>query len=508
MAHVTLCMIVKDEEAMLADCLASVRDLVDDMVVVDTGSRDATPHIARKAGARVVSFGWRDDFAAARNEALRHVRPVKSGRAGDWVIQLDADERLAPVAKNGLRAMLDQASFDCGMLRLHDATALDAKTEDVLAGRERQGEVQLVARVFRRTPDLAYVDAIHENVMPWLRRHGMRVGGLELDIVHLGAVKEVVGGKAKIERNVRLLKVRLERAPEDVIAYGYLANEYLRAGALDAALEVTERGWVHVGQAAAEQSSIHRLALARAYLMIAHRRFETTRESVRVAESVEGKNPDFAFLRAFSWEAEARHELDPALRARALESARDGYAEAMTFAGRHFAQAFVCGSSSWMGHTRLGTVHLLLGEPEKAAAAFDAAIAMRPAEREARLGRAEASLALGDAAGALKAIQELLDGSPDAWTLAALAVDALGLPKDRELFAARARALEPKGFLAPHRRQRLRALAALGSGVASPASSDFRTGAGRRSFPPRAIREGEAERETGREPGLETGPSG
>jgi glycosyltransferase involved in cell wall biosynthesis len=506
MARVTLCMIVKDEEAMLADCLASVRGVVDDIVVVDTGSRDTTAHIARKAGARVVSFPWRDDFAAARNEALRHVRRVghaNEAGAGDWVLQLDADERLAPTAKNSLRAMLDQASFDCGMLRLHDATRLDAKTEDVLAGRERQGEVQLVARLFRRTPDLAYVDAIHENVMPWLRRHGMRVGGLDLDIVHLGAVKEIVGGKAKIERNVRLLKVRIERAPADLTAYGYLANEYMRAGALDTALEVTERGWVHVGQAAEQHASIHRLALARAYLMIAHRRFETTRETVRVAEAIDGKNPDFAFLRAFSWEAEARLERDPAARTQAVESAREGYAEALSFAGRHFAQAFVCGSSSWMGHTRLGTMHLLLGEPEKAAAAFEAAIAMRPAEREARLGRAEAALALGDAAGALKAIQQLLDGSPDAWTLAALAVDALGLPKDRELFAARARALEPKGFLAPHRRERLRALAELSSNAA-PSSSGLRAGAGRRSLPPTAFREGEAARETGRE----TGPSG
>jgi glycosyltransferase involved in cell wall biosynthesis len=503
MARVTLCMIVKDEEAMLADCLASVRGVVDDMVVVDTGSRDATPQIARKAGARVVSFTWRDDFAAARNEALRHVSHGKPSRAGDWVLQLDADERLAPIAKNGLRAMVDRASFDCGMLRLHDATGLDARTEDVLAGRERQGEVQLVARLFRRTPDLAYVDAIHENVMPWLRRHGMRVGGVELDIVHLGAVKEIVGGKAKIERNVRLLKVRIERAPKDLIAYGYLANEYLRAGALDAALEVTERGWAHVGQAAEQQTSIHRLALARAYLMIAHRRFETTRESVRIAESVEGKNPDFAFLRAYSWEAEARHATDPAARVRALESARDGYAEALSFAGRHFAQAFVCGSSSWMGHIRLGTMHLLLGEPEKATAAFDASLALRPSEREAHLGRAEASLALGDATGALKAVQELLDGSPDAWTLAALAVDALGLPKDRELFAARALALEPKGFLAPHRRERLRALA---PGVAPPplAPSGFSPSAPGRSLPPKASRQGDAEREAERE----TGPSG
>jgi glycosyltransferase involved in cell wall biosynthesis len=451
MARLTLCMIVKDEEAMLAGCLASVRGVVDDMVVVDTGSRDATPEIARKAGARVVSFAWCDDFAAARNEALRHAR-------GDWVLALDADERLAQGAEKRLRQTLGRAKFDCGMVRLHDATRAEARTEDILAGRERQGEVQLVARLLRRTPDLTYVDSIHENVMPWLRRRGMHVGGVDLDIIHLGATKEVVGAKAKVERNVRLLRARLERDSTDVVAYGYLANEYLRSGALEDALAATEGGWPHVARAPERDASIHRLALARAYLMIAHRRFAESRETVRVARAYEGNNPDFSFLDAFAWEGQARHAADPGARTAALENARSGYAECLTFAGRIFAQSFVCGASTWMGQIRLGTVELLLDHPDRALGAFDDALAIRPAEQEALLGRAEAMIGLGDARGALLRINGLLDRSPDAWTLAAAAVQALGMPKDVALFTARACALLPNGFLAPHRRHRLRAL--------------------------------------------------
>jgi GT2 family glycosyltransferase len=84
--RVSLTMIVKNEERHLPDCLASVNDLVDEMIVVDTGSTDRTKAVAASYGAKVSDFPWVDDFAAARNEALRHA-------TGDWVFWMDADDR-------------------------------------------------------------------------------------------------------------------------------------------------------------------------------------------------------------------------------------------------------------------------------------------------------------------------------------------------------------------------------------------------------------------------------
>ena len=78
---VSLCMIVKNEEAYLADCLASAKPFVDEMVIVDTGSTDRTVEIAERFGAKVFHFPWCDDFAAARNESLRHA-------SGDWILVL------------------------------------------------------------------------------------------------------------------------------------------------------------------------------------------------------------------------------------------------------------------------------------------------------------------------------------------------------------------------------------------------------------------------------------
>ena len=74
MATVSLCLIVKDEEANLAACLRPIGGLFDEIVVVDTGSADRTREIARDFGARLFDFPWCDDFSAARNESLRQAR--------------------------------------------------------------------------------------------------------------------------------------------------------------------------------------------------------------------------------------------------------------------------------------------------------------------------------------------------------------------------------------------------------------------------------------------------
>jgi glycosyltransferase involved in cell wall biosynthesis len=455
MADIALCMIVRDEEAMLGPCLASARDAVTDMVVVDTGSRDASTRIAKDAGARVFDFPWRDDFSAARNEALRHAR-------AEWVLVLDADERLAPGSAGGLHDAVSGARFDCGMLRLHEAARIDARIEDVVAGRGRQAEVQLVPRLLRRADGLRYVDAVHENVMPWLRRRGMKVAAIAVDIVHLGAAGEVIRAKGKIDRNVRLLRVRIDRNPDDLSAHGYLAHDLIRAGAAAEARAVVERGWSRLDPDArgSVREEIHRLATARAFLMIEDGRFAEARGTLRVAREIEGDNPDYAFMTAFAHESEGMRASGVA-RSERLAAARDGYRTCLGYRERVFAQSFVFGASSWCGATRLGTVELVLRQPADALSAFEAALALRPDDRAARLGRAEAMIHLGAAARALQSLESQLDdASPDAWTLAAAAVGRMGLSADARLFAGRAQALAGKGFIASHRRETLRDIAA------------------------------------------------
>ncbi len=146
MARLSLCMIVKDEAEMLPECLASVQGVVDEIVIVDTGSTDDTVAIAHAAGAKVVHEPWQNDFARARNAALAHA-------TGDYVLQLDADERLAMLSKPMVRAVVEKAAsrWRCSRYTMRgDATpaiatssvALSAKVTrsacpDCFSGRKR-----------------------------------------------------------------------------------------------------------------------------------------------------------------------------------------------------------------------------------------------------------------------------------------------------------------------------------------------------------------------------------
>src|SRR5262249_7777439 len=96
----SLTMIVKNEEKNLPDCLASVRDLFNELIVLDTGSTDRTREIAAQMGAKVFEFPWQDSFSAARNEAIRHA-------TGEWIFWLDADDRLDEPNRPKLRRLFE-----------------------------------------------------------------------------------------------------------------------------------------------------------------------------------------------------------------------------------------------------------------------------------------------------------------------------------------------------------------------------------------------------------------
>ncbi len=97
---VSLCLMVRNEEHDLPGCLQSAGDLVDEIIVVDTGSTDRTKEIAANFGAKVFDFPWCDDFAAARNECIRHA-------TGEWIFWMDADERIDEANREKLRGLFE-----------------------------------------------------------------------------------------------------------------------------------------------------------------------------------------------------------------------------------------------------------------------------------------------------------------------------------------------------------------------------------------------------------------
>ena len=225
MAKLSLVMIARDEARRIERCLASVRAHVDEMVVLDTGSTDGTPELARGAGARVASFAWCDDFAAARNAALALAD-------ADWSLVLDADEWLVDGAA-ALRALRGSAPAGIGVVRVDNLYGADAGN----ASRS----VSWLSRVLPR--GARYEGRIHEQPEAlWPRRR------LDITICHDGYLDAPM--QRKHGRNERLLRLALAERPDDAYyqyqlgkdlelqgRYADAAPHYAHADALGSAAE-------------------------------------------------------------------------------------------------------------------------------------------------------------------------------------------------------------------------------------------------------------------------------
>lgn len=450
MPRLSLCVVARDEEELLPGLLASVRGAVDELVLVDTGSADGTRALAREAGAVVVEQPWRDDFSAPRNLALAHA-------TGDFVLVLDADERLVPGAGAAIRRALRDAAFDVGFVRLHNADRLDAAPEDVVAGRARLGQPGLLPRLLRRAGGLRYEGVVHESVAAWFVARGSRGAPVDADVVHLGAIPAVRDARGKRARNVGLLRARAAREPDDVTALGYLAMELFEAGALAEAAEVAERGWA-ILDAQPPHRPVRRLAVARALVALKQGAPERAAECAERVERRDGPDPDLGFLRGCAAELLALRRPAGAERARHLEAAVAAHLAAME-AVRAGGHEQILAATPAMVLTRLGVALLLLGRAREAIAAFEGARAAG-ASGPARVGEAEAHLAAGDPGRALALVEPALDERPDGWIVAACAARALGADADARALLAQALRRAAAGLALPHLAERARALEA------------------------------------------------
>ena len=218
--RLSVCLIVKNEEHFLAQCLKSIQGLAEQIVVVDTGSTDRTVEIAKELGAEVHHFAWCDDFSAARNAALEHA-------TGDWVLMLDADEELPAGQHARLHADMKHADVIAIRLPLVDQ------------GREAHGQ-HCVPRLFRNAPGVYFYSRVHEQVFPSLVRCG-RVWGLRTaigtaELLHHGYASEVIKDRDKVERNLRLLRLAVEEYPDDANLQMNLGLELVHIGDLQTGL--------------------------------------------------------------------------------------------------------------------------------------------------------------------------------------------------------------------------------------------------------------------------------
>lgn len=214
-------MIVRDEEGVLDACLASIRDVVDEIVIVDTGSIDSSVAIARTHGAAVTEMAWRDDFSAARNAALDRAR-------GRFILYIDADERLRPIARDAVHAALSDESIVCHTVLFRPQIGYTPYREH---------------RVFRNDPRIRFHGAIHESMLAGLHdvaaRDGLRIAPSALAIDHVGYEGDQT---RKHRRNLPLLRARVAGEPDHVFSWHHLGRVLDALGDPDGAADAWRRG--------------------------------------------------------------------------------------------------------------------------------------------------------------------------------------------------------------------------------------------------------------------------
>jgi len=218
--RVSLTMIVKNEEENLPACLATAADLVDEVIVVDTGSTDRTKNVATRLGARVFEFTWVDSFAAARNAALSHA-------TGDWIFWLDADDRLDEENRARLRALfakLKDENVAYGM-KCHCFPDPESSTATIVDH----------VRLFRNLPGIRWKYRVHEQILPAVRHSGGTVLASDVVIHHVG-YEDPNLRVSKEQRNLRLLLMDHAEEPSDPFTLFNLGWTYAESGRPEEAL--------------------------------------------------------------------------------------------------------------------------------------------------------------------------------------------------------------------------------------------------------------------------------
>ena len=422
--RLSLCMIVRNEETRLPRCLASAMPWTGETIVVDTGSTDGTSALADRAGARVLHFAWRDDFAAARNHAL-------AAATREWVLVLDADEilRVDDAAAWARALAADPAAA-------HSPAAYSIDCHD----RIDDGGVAVgpVLRLFRRAvPDMRYRGEIHEQIVAVAERRCETAHARFIHFEHDGHTGAVVAEHRTVERNLRLARLMVTSRPDDPFSWFCLGQAIQAAdpkngeviSSFERALEKIEL----LGHEHRDESYLAALWINLVRALVRAGRAREALEVSRRALCDFAGSPDLHFLRA-KLLLDAGHV---AAACRELE-------ECLTPAAARFFLRQDPGAVSYAAETQLAICCLKLGQLDRAVrtlrhavesapaayhlprfllgillisrgAAADAepllaaVVAQRPQDFDARLHWARALLALGRRAQAESALAPLGD---------------------------------------------------------------------------------------------------
>jgi glycosyltransferase involved in cell wall biosynthesis/MoaA/NifB/PqqE/SkfB family radical SAM enzyme len=237
---VSLCMIVKNEEKHLARCLNSVKLIVDEMIVVDTGSNDGTKEIAKAFGAKVYDYKWTDDFSKARNFSI-------SKASGRWNLIMDADETISSLDYNKFKRIIERSKLFAYQFTTRNYTLLfnmigwnanDGKyvNENAGVGWTPSDKV----RLFPNKPGVRFEYPIHELIEPSLKKAGLKVKKCKIPIHHYGRLDQGETDK-KGEIYYQIGRKKLNEMKDNANALLELAIQAGILGKYEESIELWER---------------------------------------------------------------------------------------------------------------------------------------------------------------------------------------------------------------------------------------------------------------------------
>lgn len=237
--RLSLCMIVKHEQDHLARCLHSAKPVVNEIIVIDTGSDDRTKDIATAFGASVFDFPWRNDFSAARNFSLRKA-------TGEWILVLDADEVISPADYPILNTIVytqDPKEVAYSLTTRNYTYQIGSRgwtPNDGQYPREERGRgwfPSAKVRLFINDKRIQYENVVHETVESTIKKCGIRIDPCTMPIHHYGRLNhsEVI---AKGKKYFLLGRKKMEETGEDINALRELAIQAAEIGEFGEAVQI------------------------------------------------------------------------------------------------------------------------------------------------------------------------------------------------------------------------------------------------------------------------------
>lgn len=289
MITLSLCIIVKDEERYIENCITSVQDIVDEIVVVDTGSTDSTVKIAEKLNAKIFSYEWDDNFSNARNFALEQA-------TCDWILVLDADETVHNEDVQLIKDKIQSTNSNAITNVFYNFTGEVLNPDNFV--------INVGFRIFKRNM-FHYTGIIHERLIPTENNKIIEEHG-GIRILHYGYLKDVAIQKDKRNRNIPLIEKMLEQNPDSGIDLFYIGDEYFMDEDYDIALDYYEESReVNEVNAPYYPLLLYRTALCQNHLNRTDDALKTLRETLEQYP----KFTDIEFLRGKIYQNTRRYTL-------------------------------------------------------------------------------------------------------------------------------------------------------------------------------------------------------